>query len=143
MAPLRPCGRCGPVDCDRSSGSDRNSRQRDFQRRLRQQNYTIKQVGELVHQHVPGAELIVDEKDTDRRNYQVSFAKIRNMLNFVPQWTLEQGIEQVLEAIARGEILDYRDAKYSNVKFLSGQGTERLSRSTWAHEMLNEITASS
>ena len=109
-----------------------------------EQNYTIRQVGEIVHQHVPGAELIIDEKDTDRRNYQVSFAKIRNVLNFEPKWTLEQGIEQVLEAIARGDINDYRDAKYSNVKFLSGQGTELLSRSTtWAHEMLKEITASS
>ena len=57
-------------------------------------------------------------------------------------WTLEQGIEQVLEAIARGDILDYREAKYSNVKFLSTQGTDRLSRSTWAHEMLKEITTS-
>jgi dTDP-D-glucose 4,6-dehydratase len=86
--------------------------------------------------------LLVDEKDTDRRNYKVSFAKIRNQLNFQPQWTLEQGIEQVLEAIARGDIVDYREAKYSNVKFLSTQGTERLSRSTWAHEMLKEITTS-
>jgi nucleoside-diphosphate-sugar epimerase len=108
-----------------------------------EQNYTIKQVGELVHQHVPGAELIVDSKDTDRRNYRVSFAKIRNILNFEPQWTLEQGIEQVLEAIARGDIVDYREAKYSNVKFLSTEGTMRLSRSTWAHEMLKEITTSS
>lgn len=108
-----------------------------------EQNYTIRQVGELVHEHVPGAELMIDEKDTDRRNYRVSFAKIRNVLNFKPQWTLEKGIEQVLEAIARGDIVDYRDAKYSNVKFLSGEGTERLSRSTWAHEMLKEITTSS
>jgi nucleoside-diphosphate-sugar epimerase len=107
------------------------------------QNYTIKQVGEIVHQHVPGAELIVDQKDTDRRNYKVSFAKIRNQLNFEPQWTLEQGIEQVLEAIARGDIVDYHDAKYSNVKFLSSQGNDRLTRSTWAHEMLKEITTSS
>jgi len=106
------------------------------------QNYTIKEIGELVHQFVPGAELIVNEHDTDRRNYKVSFAKINNLVGFEPQWTLEMGIQQVLEAIARGEIADYRDAKYSNVKFLSTQGTERLSRSTWAHEMLKEITAS-
>jgi hypothetical protein len=105
------------------------------------QNYTIKQVGEVVHEHVPGAELLVDEHDTDRRNYRVSFSKIYNQLNFQPQWTLEQGIQQVLEAIARGDIADYRDAKYSNVKFLSTQGTEHLRRSTWAHEMLKEITA--
>jgi nucleoside-diphosphate-sugar epimerase len=106
------------------------------------QNYTIRQVGEIVHEHVPGAELLVDEKDTDRRNYRVSFSKIRNIMNFEPQWTLEAGIQQVLEAIARGEIADYRDAKYSNVKFLTTQGSEHLSRSTWAHEMLKEITAS-
>jgi len=106
------------------------------------QNYTIKEIGELVHQFVPGAELVVNEHDTDRRNYKVSFAKINNLVAFEPQWTLEMGIQQVLEAIARGEIADYREAKYSNVKFLSTQGTERLSRSTWAHEMLKEITAS-
>jgi nucleoside-diphosphate-sugar epimerase len=106
------------------------------------QNYTIRQIGELVHQYVPGAELMIDPNDTDRRNYRVSFAKIRNLMAFEPQWTLEQGIQQVLEAIARGEIADYREAKYSNVKFLSTQGTDRLSRSTWAHEMLKEITAS-
>ena len=107
-----------------------------------EQNYTIKQVGEIVHQHVPGAELIVSDNDTDRRNYRVSFTKIRQQLNFTPKWTLELGIQQVLESIARGEIVDYREAKYSNVKFLSSEGTQRLSRSTWAHEMLNEITSS-
>jgi nucleoside-diphosphate-sugar epimerase len=106
------------------------------------QNYTIKQVGEIVHEHVPGADLLVDENDTDKRNYRVSFSKIRNHLNFEPQWTLEAGIQQVLESIARGDILDYRDAKYSNVKFLTTQGSEHLTRSTWAHEMLKEITAS-
>lgn len=108
-----------------------------------EQNYTIKQIGELVHEHVPGAELIINEHDTDRRNYRVSFAKVRNRMNFQPQWTLESGIQQVIEAIARGDIVDYREAKYSNVKFLSTQGTERLSRTTWAHELLNEITAAS
>ncbi len=108
-----------------------------------EQNYTIKQVGEIVHQHVPSAELLVSEGDTDRRNYRVSFSKIRNQLDFAPHWTVEKGIEQVLEAIARGDIVDYREAKYSNVKFLSAEGTQRLSRSTWAHELLDEITTGS
>jgi nucleoside-diphosphate-sugar epimerase len=108
-----------------------------------EQNYTIQDVGEIVQQHVPGAELVVSQTDTDRRNYRVSFAKIRNLLGFAPHWTLERGIQQVLEAIARGEIVDYREAKYSNVKFLSAEGPQRLSRSTWAHEMLQEITTRS
>jgi nucleoside-diphosphate-sugar epimerase len=87
-----------------------------------EQNYTIREVGEMVHQHVPGAEMIVNAQATDVRNYRVSFAKIRQQLSFEPKWTLAQGIEQVLEAIARGEVKDYRDPKYSNVRFLSTHG---------------------
>jgi nucleoside-diphosphate-sugar epimerase len=105
-----------------------------------EQNYTITQIGEMVHQHVHTAELIVKSQDSDPRNYRVSFAKIRNQLGFVPQWTVDQGIEQVLEAIARGEVGDYRDAKHSNVKFLSEPGSPRLARDNWAQQLLQEIT---
>jgi nucleoside-diphosphate-sugar epimerase len=87
-----------------------------------EQNHTIREVGEMVRDHVPGTELTVNSQDADPRNYRVSFAKIRQRLSFEPGWTLEQGIQQVLEAIARGEIIDYRDPKYSNVQFLSAQG---------------------
>jgi nucleoside-diphosphate-sugar epimerase len=98
-----------------------------------EQNHTIYEIGELVRDHVPGAELVVNPQDTDPRNYRVSFAKIRQRLDFVPQWTLEQGIQQVLEAIARGEIVDYRDPKYSNVQFLSAQGIGGPQKSSHMH----------
>jgi nucleoside-diphosphate-sugar epimerase len=83
-----------------------------------EQNYTITEIGRMVHQHVP----------TDKRNYRVSFDKIRNLLAFTPKWTVEQGIAQVLEAIASGEVQDYNDPRYSNVKFLTETGTASLAR---------------
>lgn len=106
-----------------------------------EQNYTIRQIGEIVHQQVISAELLIDETDADLRNYRVSFKKIRNQLGFKPRWTVEQGVQQVLEAISNGDVVDYTAAKYSNVKFLSEAGTRSFSHSNWARELLNEITS--
>jgi nucleoside-diphosphate-sugar epimerase len=106
------------------------------------QNYTIQQVGETIQRLVPTAEVIHMGSDADRRNYRVNFRKIRHTLDFVPQWTVEQGIQQVIARIQSGQIADYRDAKYSNVKFLSEEGVARLIRphNGWAYELINEAT---
>lgn len=86
------------------------------------QNYTIRQVGELIHEQAFTAQLIVADEDIDKRNYRVSFRKLKHKLGFRPHWTLEQGIAQVLEAVANGAVGDYRDMQYSNVKYLKESG---------------------
>jgi nucleoside-diphosphate-sugar epimerase len=108
-----------------------------------EQNYTIQQVGEIIHRHIPTAELLNMGSDTDLRNYRVDFSKIRNTLDFVPQWTVEQSVEQIAEAIRSGQVQDYRDAQYSNVKFLSEGRSSQLGRheNTWAHDLINETPA--
>jgi len=106
-----------------------------------EQNMRIAQIGELVHQQVISAKLRVIENDDDKRNYRVDFSKIRNRLGFTPQWTIEQGIQQVLEAIASGEVTDYRDVQYSNVKFLTQEGTSQLARDRWAHELIRSLAS--
>lgn len=102
------------------------------------QNYTLQQVGETIHRLVPTAEMIVMGSDGDQRNYRVNFSKIRRVLDFNPRWTLEQGIQQVIDALNSGVIQDYRDALYSNVKFLSEEGVSRLIRheNGWAHALI-------
>lgn len=103
------------------------------------QNYTILQIGELIHQQVIGAKLIVDNSGEDARNYRVDFSKIREQLGFHTKWTVETGIEQVLDAIATGKVKDYRDPKYSNFAFLNQQGTSELMRDHWALEMIRKL----
>ena len=105
-------------------------------------SYTIREIGEIVQSLVPEAKLVMKGEDTDRRNYWVNFNKIRNTLNFEPKWTVEQGMQQVIQAIRSGKVTDYRDAKYSNVKFLTEEGMYRLTRqgNTWAYQLLNEST---
>ena len=55
---------------------------------------------------------------------------------------VEQGVQQVIARIQSGAIVDYHDAKYSNVKFLSEEGASRLIRphNGWAYELINETT---
>jgi nucleoside-diphosphate-sugar epimerase len=104
-----------------------------------EQNYTIRQIGEIVHSFVPLAKVVNKGDDVDRRNYWVNFNKINHTLGFSPGWTVEQGVEQVLQALRSGKVGDYRDARYSNVKFLTEEGIYRLARhgNGWAYELLN------
>src|SRR5262249_32476720 len=107
-----------------------------------EQNYTIQQVSEIIQRLVPTAQMVNMGSDTDRRNYRVNFGKIHNLLGFVPQWSVAQGVQQVISRIQSGQIGDYRDAKSSNVKFLSEERASRLmpDHNGWAYELINEAT---
>jgi nucleoside-diphosphate-sugar epimerase len=104
-----------------------------------EQNYTIGQVAEMIHQHVADARLVVSEHCIDHRNYRVSFQKIARHLGFAPKWSLADGIEQVLEAIAAGDITDYHDPRYSNAKLLE-EGTSKLDQDQWARELIRDLS---
>lgn len=82
------------------------------------QNATLGDVGRLVNKAVPSATYLDSGLDGDRRNYRVSFYRIRDVLGFKPDWTLEEGINQVLDALRTGKVTDYRDPRYSNVASL-------------------------
>lgn len=105
-----------------------------------EQNYTISQIGELIHEKVIGSKIISTDTDGDRRNYRVDFSKIRNLLDFHPKWTVEAGVDQVLEAITSGRVTDYRDPAYSNVAFLTREGTAGLARDRWARDLIEDLT---
>ena len=103
------------------------------------QNYTISEIGEMVHQRVVGSTITSSGNDGDVRNYRVDFSKIRNLLGFKPTWTIDQGIDQVLHAIATGEVTDYREVRYSNVAFLNQEGTSSMARDNWARELIRDL----
>jgi hypothetical protein len=103
-----------------------------------EQTYTIQEIGEIIHAQVPAARIINMGADADPRNYRVSFAKIRSMLNFVPQWTVDAGVRQVLGAFREGRVKDYRDAKHSNVKVMTEEPTGLSRQDGWVQDLLNE-----
>jgi nucleoside-diphosphate-sugar epimerase len=84
-----------------------------------EQNYTIGQVGDLIHGLIPEARLLNKGNDVDKRDYHVSFAKIHNALGFGPQYTMVEGVREIEAVLREGRIDDYRDKRYSNYQTLS------------------------
>jgi len=108
------------------------------------QNKTITQIGEMIRDQVVGAKLVASDTITDRRNYRVRFSHIKNTLGFEPSWSLEQGIHQVVEAVANGTISNYNDPQYSNVKYLSQAGAIEVIRSSdadWGLDLIDSQAA--
>ena len=84
-------------------------------------NFTLASVAEKIRALITQTRVQHVEND-DRRNYRVSFEKIRNCLGFSAKLSVEDGILEIKSAFERGEILDYRDPFYSNVSFLKERG---------------------
>src|SRR5262249_52032392 len=109
-----------------------------------EQNYRLLEAAEVIQSLVPKAKIVELGANKDFRNYRVDFSKITRAFGFIPRWTLKDGILQVIAALEKGEIRDYRDAKYSNVKFLGEEKHSRLIRSelSWATRLINEEAGS-
>ena len=103
-------------------------------------NYTLGDVAELIRYQVPEARIVSDPSCSDRRNYRVSFEKIRARLNFEPMWTLDRGIAQVLALVRSNEVGDYALPTYSNVLFLKECGTksfETFKITGWENDLMS------
>ena len=57
---------------------------------------------------------IVYESNSDRRDYRVSFDKIRGVLGFECRTSLREGIQEVSVALRRGAVGDYTEPIYYN-----------------------------
>ncbi|HZA01151.1 MAG TPA: NAD(P)-dependent oxidoreductase [Hyphomicrobiaceae bacterium] len=111
------------------------------------QNYTLGDVAELIKAQVPDARVVSDMACVDKRNYRVSFRKIRAELGFEPAWTVDEGIAQVIRAVRSNEVGHYSLPPYSNVLSLKVLGTQRFGSfkiTGWEHELMNiaEIASS-
>jgi nucleoside-diphosphate-sugar epimerase len=104
------------------------------------QNYTLGQIAELIQRQAPDAEITSDDNFVDKRNYRVSFAKVRLQLGFAPAWTIERGIAQVLAIVRSNQVGDYALPTYSNVLYLKARGTKSFGRfkiTGWEQELMN------
>jgi len=104
------------------------------------QNYTLGDVAELIRRQVSEAEITSDDTFVDKRNYRVSFAKIRSRLGFEPVWTIERGIAQVVALVRSNQVGHYSLPTYSNVLYLKERGTKSFDNfkiTGWEQELMN------
>lgn len=80
-------------------------------------NFQLMQLAECIAQIIPGVQLEHIQNE-DKRNYRVSFDKIRSRLGFACEKTLEDGVREVYQLIVSGEIKDHAGEEFSNRLFL-------------------------
>jgi nucleoside-diphosphate-sugar epimerase len=85
-------------------------------------NHTLDDVAEEIRRRLP-LTTVEHIENSDRRNYRVSFDKIR-ALGFSARFRLEDGIRELIEALQDGIIGDYSDIRYHNQRFIKSVGSQ-------------------
>lgn len=83
-------------------------------------NYTKDEIVTLILKRLP--ETVVTYKDMtfggDMRDIRVSFEKVRRDLSFETQFSVDDGVREVLHALREGIISNPHDPKYRNAQFI-------------------------
>jgi nucleoside-diphosphate-sugar epimerase len=85
-------------------------------------NHTLSGIAGLISRAFPDTDVCQVDND-DRRNYRVSFEKIRTRLGFRCEKTVEDGIAELKLAFETGQITDYTNVFYHNQRYLQASGT--------------------
>lgn len=83
----------------------------------RRLNVTLRQLAEKIGRAFPETRVDYVE-NSDRRNYRVSFEKIKAWTSFRATRDIAYGIEELRRAFADERVSDYTDSRYHNHQFL-------------------------
>ncbi|MBC8351298.1 MAG: NAD-dependent epimerase/dehydratase family protein [Planctomycetes bacterium] len=101
------------------------------------QNFTLRELGEIVAASVPGTRALHIRNDEDPRNYRVCFDKIQNVLGYRAEVSLEEGIREIVDAVRAQRITDWSNPIYSNLKQMEGDVLRVLANESVAEEAPN------
>lgn len=76
-------------------------------------NATKKMIVDLILKKIPNAEVEYQEHGNDPRNYKVSFQKVKSTLQFEPQFSIQDGVDELLNALS-SHVYEHVD-KFKNV----------------------------
>jgi nucleoside-diphosphate-sugar epimerase len=102
-------------------------------------NMTIGDLAEKVQSVVQAdraVEIVSHQDSADRRNYNVSFDKIKRTIGFTAVHMIEDGVREMVSEFKKGTYADYKASKFSNlevtkrvvVDFQNPKNTENLYR---------------
>jgi nucleoside-diphosphate-sugar epimerase len=84
------------------------------------QNHTISDLGDFAAATFPGLDVERKQAMVDPRNYRVNCDKISNALNYKTTMSVQDGMQEMKEAIASGRLGDPDSPEYSNLRTLQG-----------------------
>jgi len=82
------------------------------------QNMSIRELAERINAMIPEAQLKFIKEKEDDRSYRVSFIKIKGILDFDAEYTIESAVKEIRDAFSKGSFSDYGEKRYSNYKSL-------------------------
>jgi nucleoside-diphosphate-sugar epimerase len=103
-----------------------------------EQNYKIKQVGEMINQRWPDTVVEIMKDLDDKRNYRVRFDKIQEILGFIPLKTIKDAFTEFEVLFSSNNITNYQDQLYSNHKYLSS--TDNIGLLRYDNSIFNNPT---
>jgi nucleoside-diphosphate-sugar epimerase len=89
-------------------------------------NHGVREIAALVAAALPGTEVAVEPQLADVRSYRVSFSKIRKTLGFARQFSVADGVAEIVAACRRGAIAGLTDPRLSNFESLKRSGVPAL-----------------
>jgi nucleoside-diphosphate-sugar epimerase len=89
-------------------------------------NFTVGEIADKVVQQIPGTLVEHFDRIEDRRSYRVAFDHIRKALGFVPLRTVDDAIREVRAVLQTGQVRNYGDEVYHNVKQLQRNSRQRV-----------------
>lgn len=77
-------------------------------------NYTKEEIAYVIKQFIPEAKLVIKDYsiDGDMRSIKVCYDKIKKVLGFTPSWSVEKGVQEILQIIRNKIISNPQDGKY-------------------------------
>jgi nucleoside-diphosphate-sugar epimerase len=85
-------------------------------------NHTLAEIAQKIRSAFPDIR-IEHTENSDRRNYRVSFDKIKYQLGFECARTIDDGISQMKHALEDHSVKDHNDIRYHNQRYLSHSGS--------------------
>jgi nucleoside-diphosphate-sugar epimerase len=105
-----------------SQASDEQARGEVFNIGDNALNYTVLDIARLVQAELPKTAIEITEESQDRRDYRVSFEKVRHVLAFQPAFTVRDGIREMARAFRERVVTAPKDERYHNFRYLNTHG---------------------
>lgn len=79
-------------------------------------NFTKKMIVDEILKAIPDGKVVFGQNGSDPRNYKVSFDKVKTVLGFEPNFTVERGINELIDSLKNGFYSDALENpnKYGN-----------------------------
>ena len=93
---------------------------------LSEDNYTMKQLGEMMKEIIPDIDLqFTDISFEDARNYQVDASKSNIKFKYLPQHTITAEVLKMKKVFEEHRICDINEESYHNGKFISANWSKK------------------